>query len=58
MVHDKTLIPFGDESFKFLTHQLSMVGHWPTMKVTGNKELGFDSGEAEKRQPLPRKAGA
>ena len=46
MIHDKILIAFGDESFKFLTyHQLSMVGYWPTMAVTGNRELGFDSGE-------------
>ena len=46
MIHDKILIAFGDESFKFLTYQLSMVGYWPTMaNVTGNRELGFDSGE-------------
>ena len=42
---DKLLITFGDESFKFLTCQLSMVGCWPTIAVTGNRELGFDSGE-------------
>ena len=35
----------GDESFKFLPYQLSMVGYWPTMALTGNGELGFDSGE-------------
>ena len=45
VIHDKILIAFGDESFKFLTYQLSMVGYWPTMAVTGNRELGFDSGE-------------
>ena len=45
MIHDKILIAFGDESFKFLTYQLSMVGYWPTMAVTGKRELGFDSGE-------------
>ena len=45
MIHDKILIAFGDESFKFLTYQLSMVGYWPTMAVTGNRELGFDSWE-------------
>ena len=45
MIHDKILIAFGDKSFKFLTYQLSMVGYWPTMAVTGNRELGFDSGE-------------
>ena len=43
MIHDKILIAFGDESFKFLTYQLSMVGYWPTMAVTGNRELRFDS---------------
>ena len=39
-------MPFGDAvSFKFLTYQLSTVGYWPTVAVTGNGELGFDSGE-------------
>ncbi len=37
---------FGDDdSFKFLPYQLLMVGYWPTMALTGNGELGFDSGE-------------
>ena len=35
----------GAVSFKFLPYQLSMVGYWPTMALTGNGELGFDSGE-------------
>ena len=35
----------GDRSFKLLTYQLSTVGYWPTVAVTGNGELGFDSGE-------------
>jgi hypothetical protein len=35
----------GAVSFKFLTYQLSMVGYWPTMALTGNGELGFCSGE-------------
>jgi len=30
---------------KFLPYQLSMVGYWPTMALTGNGELGFGSGE-------------
>ncbi len=34
-----------DRSFKFLTYQLSSVGYWPTEAMTGNGELGFDSGE-------------
>ena len=35
----------GDKSFKFLTYQLPTVGYWPTVALTGNGELGFDSGE-------------
>ena len=35
----------GDKSFKFLTYQLPTVGYWPTVAMTGNGELGFDSGE-------------
>lgn len=34
-----------DASFKFLPYQLWMVGYRPTMALTGNGELGFDSGE-------------
>ncbi len=35
----------GDESFKFLPYQLSMVRYWLTMVTTGNGELGFGFGE-------------
>ena len=35
----------GDRSFKFLTYQLPTVGYGPTVALTGNGELGFDSGE-------------
>ena len=35
----------GAEPIEFLTYQLSLVGYWPTMALTGNGELGFDSGE-------------
>ena len=35
----------GDGSFKFLTYQLPTVGYWPTVAMTGDGELGFDSGE-------------
>ena len=35
----------GDKSFKLLTYQLPTVGYWPTVAMTGNGELGFDSGE-------------
>ena len=48
VIHDKTMnciASAGDRSFKFLTYQLSSVGYWPTVAMTGNGELGFDSGE-------------
>jgi hypothetical protein len=35
----------GDDSIKFLTYQLPTVGYGPTVAMTGNGELGFDSGE-------------
>lgn len=35
----------GDAPFKFLTYQLSTVRYWLTVAMTGNGELGFDSGE-------------
>ena len=35
----------GNVAFKFLTYQLPTVGYWPTVAMTGNGELGFDSGE-------------
>ena len=35
----------SDAPFKSLTYQLGTVGYWPTVAVTGNGELGFDSGE-------------
>ncbi len=35
----------GDIPFKFLTYQLPTVGYWLTVAMTGNGELGFDSGE-------------
>ena len=34
-----------DRSFKFLTYQLWSVRYWLTEAMTGNGELGFDSGE-------------
>ena len=34
-----------DDSFKLLTYQLPTVGYWPTLAMTGNGELGFDTGE-------------
>ena len=35
----------GATPFKFLTYQLSTAGYWLTVALTGNGELGFDSGE-------------
>ena len=47
-IHDnraKRMVYAVAESFKFLTYQLPTVGYWPTVAMTGNGELGFDSGE-------------
>ena len=35
----------GDASFQFLTYQLSMGRYWLPVAMTGNGELGFDSGD-------------
>ena len=35
----------GNAAIKSLTYQLSTVGYWPTVAMTGSGELGFDSGE-------------
>ncbi len=48
VIHNKPvdrMASAGDGSFKFLPYQLGMVGYWPTMALTGNGKLGFDSGE-------------
>ena len=47
-----------DTSFKFLPHQLSMVVYWTTMAVTGNGELGFDSGEGAWETATTSKEGS
>ena len=47
-----------DESFKFLPYQLSMVGKRPTMVVTGNGELGFDTGEGAWETATTSKEGS
>jgi hypothetical protein len=49
---------FCDESFKFLPYQLSMVVYWTTMAVTGNGELGFDSGEGAWEMATTSKEGS
>ena len=45
MILGKSLIAFGDASFKFLTHHLLMFGYRPTKAATGDREFGFNSGE-------------
>ena len=47
-----------DKSFKFLPYQLSMVVYWTTMAVTGNGELGFDSGEGAWETATTSKEGS
>ena len=48
VIHDNRtnrIASAGDEPFKLLTYQVSTVGYWPTVPMTGNGELGFDFGE-------------
>ena len=48
----------GDVSFKCQPYQLSMVGYMPTMVITGNGELGFDSGEGAWEMATTSKEGS
>ena len=48
----------GDEAIKFLTYQLPTVGYWPTVALTGNGELGFDSGEGAWETATTSKEGS
>jgi hypothetical protein len=48
----------GAARIKFLTYQFSMVGYWPTMSLTGNGELGFDSGEGARETATTSKEGS
>ena len=61
VIHDKRtnrMAFAGDESFKFLTYQLPTVGYWPTVAMTGNGELGFDSGEGARETATTSKEGS
>ena len=48
----------SDTSFKFLTYQLLLVCYWRTMAMTGNGELGFDSGEGACEMVTTSKEGS
>ena len=61
MIHNKwtdRMALAGDGSFKFLTYQLPTVGYWPTMAMTGDGELGFDSGEGAWETATTSKEGS
>ena len=58
VIHNNFRIVFDDASFKFLPYQLWMVGYWPTMDITGNGELGFDSGEGAWEMATTSKEGS
>ena len=52
---DRTLC---DKSIEFLPYQLWMEGYGPTMALTGNGELGFDSGEGALETATTSKEGS
>ena len=61
MIHNKRMKRItcvGAGSFEFLTYQLSTVGYWPTVALTGNGELGFDSGEGARETATTSKEGS
>ena len=61
MIHNNWSNRIGfacDKSFKFLPYQLSMVVYWTTMALTGNGELGFDSGEGAWETATTSKEGS
>ena len=58
MITERSAYFGGAESFKFLTYQLPTVGYWPTVAMTGNGELGFDSGEGARETATTSKEGS
>ena len=48
----------GAVSLEFLTYQLPTVGSWPTVALTGDGELGFDSGEGACETATTSKEGS
>ena len=61
MIHNKRMERItcvGAKSFEILTYQLSTVGYWPTVALTGNGELGFDSGEGARETATTSKEGS
>ena len=44
--------------FKLLTYQLPMVGHLPTMAMTGNGESGFDTEYGAREAATTSKEGS
>ena len=48
----------GGASFKYLTYQLPTVRYWPTLAMTGNGKLGFDSGEGALETATTSKEGS
>ena len=61
MIHNKRTERVGYAgaiSLEFLTYQLSTVGYWPTVALTGNGELGFDSGEGARETATTSKEGS
>ena len=58
VIHTKIADRSCDGSFKFLPYQLWMVRYWLTMALTGNGELGFDSGEGAWEMATTSKEGS
>ena len=61
VIHDKVterMAGGGAAASKFLTYQLSTVGYRPTVAMTGDGGLGFDSGEGARETATTSKEGS
>ena len=61
MIHNtsaKRTVRTDAASFRFLTYQFSTVGYWLTVALTGDGELGFDSGEGARETATTSKEGS
>ena len=48
----------GNGVLELLTYQLPTLGYWPTVAMTGDGELGFDSGEGACQTATRSKEGS
>ena len=58
MINERSVRLADAVAIEFLTYQLSTVVYWTTVALTGNGELGFDSGEGARETAPTSKEGS